>query len=96
MTETFHRDRQKDLSNRVKHKVSFDEAVTVFYDERARLISDPDHSIDEDRFILLGVSHAMRLLVVIHAYNENDAIIRIVSARKAAKNETKIYEGGNK
>ena len=54
---------------------------------------DPDHSVDEDRFILLGLSNKLNLLVVCHCYKENDDIIRIISARKATKNETKQYRG---
>lgn len=86
-------DKRKDSSNQKKHKVSFDEAKTVFYDENARLIHDPDHSEDEDRFVILGLSSALRLLVVCHCYRENDSAIRIISARKADKSEQKTYEG---
>jgi len=67
----------------------------VFYDENARLISDPDHSATEDRFVLLGLSEKLRLLVVVHTYRENDELIRIISARKAAANEAKNYGGSN-
>ena len=87
-------DKRKDSGNQKKHDgVSFDEAKTVFYDEFARLIHDPDHSEDEDRFILLGLSSNLRLLVVCHCYKEDENIIRIISARKAEKTEKKIYEG---
>ena len=64
---------------------------TVFYDENARLISDPDHSENEDRFIILGYSFKAKLLVVVHIYKEQDELIRIISARKATKNESKYY-----
>lgn len=77
--------------NRKKHKISFEEAQTVFTDPNARLIADPEHSIDEDRFVLLGISSALRLLVVCHCYREDDLVIRIISARKATKKEQKQY-----
>ena len=77
--------------NRRKHGVSFEEATTVFADENARLKHDPDHSQEEDRFILLGFSAKLRLLLVCHAYRENDEVIRIISARKATPNERKQY-----
>lgn len=82
---------QKEAANRQKHGVSFDEARTVFFDEHARLIADPDSSDDEDRFILLGYSEQTRLLVVCHCYRENDSIIRIYSARKATRPEKNTY-----
>ena len=78
--------------NQRRHKVSFDEAKTVFYDENARLQYDPDHSEDEDRFLLLGTSYSLRVLVVCHCYREKDTLVRIISARKATKNERKQYE----
>lgn len=84
-------DKRKNSGNRKKHGVSFEEAETVFYDENARLIHDPDHSIDEDRFILLGLSVRLRVLVVCHCYRQGDAMIRISSARKATKKEQKRY-----
>jgi len=71
--------------------VSFAEAQSVFSDEFARLIPDPDHSDDEDRFIILGVSISARLLVVCHCIRSEDTI-RIISARKAQKSERKLYE----
>ncbi len=88
----FEWDENKNITNQKKHKVSFEEAKTVFYDENARLISDPDHSEKEDRFVLLGLSDGLRMLVVAHTYRESDEIIRIISARKATKKETKSYE----
>ncbi|MGE5443068.1 MAG: BrnT family toxin [Ignavibacteriales bacterium] len=88
----FGRDQNKNVANRKKHKVSFEEAKSVFYDETARLISDPDHSEDEDRFILLGLSSKLQVLVVAHTYRASDEIIRIISARKAIKKERKFYE----
>jgi len=84
-------DEKKAKENIEKHKVSFTEAETVFYDPFAKLIHDPDHSDGEDRFVILGMSKLLRLLVVCHCYKEDDSIIRIISARKATKNETKDY-----
>ena len=81
----------KAVANARKHGVSFDEASTAFSDEQALVIPDPDHSEDEDRFILLGLSVALRLLVVIHCFREDDDVIRIISARKATKQESKDY-----
>lgn len=80
----------KSKTNLTKHGVSFDEAKSVFYDEFARLEHDPDHSKDEDRFVLLGVSSLLRLLIVIHVELEED-VIRIISARKATKKEGQQY-----
>ncbi|MGI5098380.1 BrnT family toxin [Treponema socranskii] len=80
--------------NYAKHRVAFEEAKTVFYDENAILIADPDHSnIDEDRFIILGLSSEMHMLLVCHCYRKNHRI-RIISARKANLQEAKQY-GGN-
>jgi uncharacterized DUF497 family protein len=81
----------KATENLRTHGVSFDEATTVFGDGNARLKHDPDHSQEEDRFILLGLSARLRLLIVCHAYHENDAVIRIISARKATPNERRQY-----
>lgn len=88
---TFSWDDRKDRENRRKHNVSFDEAVTVFADERARLKHDPDHSHSEKRFLLLGFSVKLRVLVVVHAYRQNEHEIRIISARKATRNERAQY-----
>jgi uncharacterized protein len=89
---SFEWDEKKSASNKKKHGVSFEEAKSVFTDQFARLISDPDHSDDEDRFILLGTSIHSKLLVVCHCIRANDSI-RIISARKADKQEREIYEG---
>lgn len=88
---TFSWDDRKDRANRKKHGVAFEEATTVFADENARVMHDPDHSQDEDRFILLGFSAKLRLLVVAHAYRLKETEIRIISARKANRNERKQY-----
>jgi uncharacterized DUF497 family protein len=77
--------------NLVKHGISFNEASSVFLDEYARIIPDPEHSDDEDRFIILGLSHRLHLLVVCHCYRANQEIIRIISARKATRNEEITY-----
>jgi len=85
-------DESKNRSNKRKHGVSFPEAATVFVDDRAILIPDPSHSDDEDRFLLLGTSAALRTLVVCHCYRESVEVIRIISARMANRNERKTYE----
>ena len=84
-------DDQKAAANLKKHGVSFDDAKTVFSDERAKLIDDPDHSDDEDRFVLLGMDRALRLLLVCHCYRSEGNVIRIISARKAISKESKFY-----
>ena len=84
-------DRVKARENERKHRVSFLEAQTVFADERALLIDDPDHGIDEQRFILLGLSAVGRHLVVCHCYREAEDVIRIFSARKANAAERQVY-----
>ena len=88
---TFSWDDRKERENQRKHGVSFDEAATVFADENARLKHDPDHSQDEDRFVLLGFSAKLRLLVVVHAYRQDEREIRIISARKAVPKERRQY-----
>lgn len=85
-------DEAKNRSNRRKHGVSFEEARTAFLDENARVIPDPDHSDDENRFVLLGLSISLRVLLVCHCYRKEDEVIRIVSARKADRNEIKQYQ----
>ena len=87
----FEWDEKKAVANAKKHGVSFDEAKSVFVDERAKLIDDPDHSEDEDRFVLLGLSSALRLLLVCHCYRSENNVIRIISARKANAKETRSY-----
>jgi hypothetical protein len=87
----FEWDPAKAAENLRKHGVSFEEAQAVFADERALLLDDPGHSEGEDRFVLLGLSAAGRLLVVVHCYREADAVIRIISARKATRSERASY-----
>jgi len=82
-------DEPKNRTNRRKHGISFEEAQTVFADENALRYFDPDHSTTEDRFLLLGLSWNLRVLVVRHWYRQNDSIVRIISARKANKLETR-------
>ena len=84
-------DRRKAQSNLVKHGVSFEDAQTVFLDENARLIDDPDHSEEEERFVLLGYSFRARCLIVSHCYLEADSVIRLISARRATAQEEKLY-----
>ena len=83
----------KAITNLKKHGVSFEEARTVFFDDYARFMADPEHSDEEDRFILLGFSVRLRLLVVMHTYREDDQTIRIISARTAKRPEQRQYEG---
>lgn len=83
----------KNLTNQRKHGVSFEEAQTSFLDETAMLYKDIDHSDNEDRYILLGLSLTAKVLVVVHCYRKNDSEIRIISARRATKNEIKTYLG---
>ena len=88
----FEWDERKNAQNRRKHGVSFEEARTVFLDESALLINDPDHSEPEERFVLLGLSSALRRLVVFHCYRRSDEVIRIISARRANRMEREQYE----
>ncbi len=87
-------DNRKDKSNQKKHGISFEEAQTIFFDENAVEFFDPDHSESENRFIMLGLSYRLRVLVVCHCFRKSDSEIRIISARKATKKERKVYFGG--
>lgn len=87
----FEWDNRKNRENKQKHKVSFEEAQTVFLDENAIRYFDPDHSDDEDRFIMLGMSFTLRVLIICHCYRKDDSVIRIISARKADKREQLAY-----
>jgi len=89
---SFERDDRKNTQNRHKHGVSFEEAQTVFFDEQALLVADPDHSEHEERFILLGLSSALRTLVVCHCYRREGGVIRLISARRADRQERELYE----
>jgi len=88
---TFEWDEAKAAENQRKHGVSFTEAETVFSDDHALLVDDPEHSDQEDRFALLGLSASLRTLVVVHCYRDEQAIIRIISARKATRRERDVY-----
>jgi len=85
-------DPRKDRANRKKHGVSFEEAATAFYDEEGLLLDDVEHSDAEDRLVMLGLSSSLRLLVVIHPYRGDDAVIRIISARRATRPERDVYQ----
>jgi uncharacterized protein len=87
----FEWDPAKAAANVKKHGIGFDEAKSVFADERAKLIADPEHSDDEDRFVLLGLSTKLKLLVVCHCYRSKSNTIRIISARKATAIESRQY-----
>lgn len=88
----FEWDARKAAANLRKHGVSFEEARTAFLDDNALLRPDDDHSDDEDRFLLLGLSGRMRTLVVCHCYRQEDEVIRLISARKANSLERQQYE----
>ena len=87
----FEWDARKSRSNKAKHGVSFDEARTAFLDESARVIADPLYSEDEERFVLIGLSVRLRILVVCHCYRESAQVIRIISARRADPSEQREY-----
>jgi uncharacterized protein len=91
---SFEWDPKKAESNEAKHGVSFEEAKTVFYDERALVIPDPDHSKVEERFVIMGMSALSRVLVVVHCFRSNNNVIRIISARKAGTKEMQPYAKG--
>ena len=93
MTIEFQWDDNKARINSEKHGVTFQEAKTVFYDEFADQFFDQENSDEEDRFLLLGRSIHSRILMVSHCYRESDEVIRIISARRATKTETKFYRG---
>ncbi len=84
-------DERKNASNKRKHGISFEEAAMAFADDNALLLDDPDHSVSEDRFVLLGLSTELRILVICHCYREDDDVIRIINARKADRRERKQY-----
>ena len=84
-------DKSKASLNKRKHGVSFEEAVTVFYDDDALEFHDPDHSESEDRFFMVGLSFKTRVLLVSHCARKSGLVIRIISARKATKRETQKY-----
>lgn len=87
-------DENKNEINKKKHSLSFEEAMEVFEDNNAVLFDDPDHSIDENRFLIIGAIKSEKICIVSHCYRNNDNIIRLISAREATKNEKKIYQKG--
>ncbi|MDO4398849.1 MAG: BrnT family toxin [Candidatus Saccharibacteria bacterium] len=96
-TLSFEWDETKNRQNIKKHGISFHEATSVFYDGNAILFDDPDHSIKEDRFLIIGISEKLHICIVSHCYREDNNVIRIISARKATKREVDAYdnqEGG--
>lgn len=88
----FEWDETKNKVNVQKHGISFEEAESVFFDEFALLIADPDHSENEDRFVLLGLSAKLRLLLVCHCFEVDDGLIRVISCRKANRKEIPLYQ----
>ena len=91
MPLTFEWDQEKAESNLRKHGVSFEEARTVFYDEHALVMPDPDHSSAEERFVIMGLSSTLRILVVVHCFRKGGSSIRVISARRAGTKEQKPY-----
>ena len=87
-------DENKNRINLEKHGITFEEASTVFFDDRAILFDDPEHSIDGDRFLLLGMSETAKVCIVCHCYRESDTVIRIISARQATRKEGQRYVRG--
>lgn len=85
-------DENKNEINKKKHGLSFEEAKEVFGDENAILFDDPDHSLDEDRFLIIGSVKSSKICIVSHCYRDNDNVIRLISARAATKNEKRVYE----
>jgi uncharacterized protein len=91
MDLVFEWDERKNRANQRKHGVSFEEARSAFLDENARVLPDPEHSEEEERFVLLGLSTSLRVLVVCHCYRQKEEVIRIISARKADREEQRQY-----
>ena len=91
----FEWDEPKAAVNLKEHQVSFEEAKSIFFDEFAVQFFDDDHSSDEDRFLMLGMSSGAKLLIVCHCEREHGAVIRIISARRATKRESAFYRGGH-
>ena len=90
----FEWDEPKAAANLKKHQISFEVAKSIFFDEFCVKFFDEDHSSDEDRFLMLGMSSVAKLLIVCHCEREHGAVIRIISARKATKRESAFYRGG--
>ena len=90
----FEWDPQKNEINKRKHGISFEAAKEVFYDELAILFDDPDHSVDEERFLIIGSLKTEQICIVSHCYRDNESRIRIISARRATRSEKKAYFDG--
>ena len=93
-TIKFEWDDHKNDINKKKHGLSFEEAIEVFGDENAILFDDPDHSIEEDRFLIIGAIRSAKICIVSHCYRDNDNVIRLISAREATKSEKRVYQEG--
>ncbi len=93
-TLVFEWDPNKNEINKKKHGLSFETAKEVFYDEFAILFDDPEHSIEEERFLIIGVTRSEQICIVSHCYRDNENRIRIISARKATKHEQRAYQDG--
>lgn len=93
-TIKFEWDENKNEKNKKKHGISFETAKEVFYDDNAVLFDDPDHSIGEERFLIIGMTNSSKICIVSHCYRGSDNIIRLISAREATKNEKTIYQKG--
>ena len=87
----FEWDEKKNNINIKKHGISFEEAIMVFYDDDAIVFDDPDHSIEENRFLIIGMTDKDKICIVSHCYRDNEDKIRIISARKAEKGEIRVY-----
>lgn len=90
----FEWDENKNKINQKKHGLSFETAKEVFFDQAAILFDDPDHSDEEERFLIIGMTKASKICIVSHCYRDSDSIIRLISAREATKTEKKIYKKG--
>lgn len=93
-TLKFEWDKNKNEINKAKHGLSFEEAREVFEDDNAILFDDPDHSVGEERFLIIGMVKSSKICIVSHCYKDSNNVIRIISAREATKNERKIYQEG--
>ena len=93
-TIKFEWDPNKNETNKKKHGLSFETAKEVFYDEFAILFDDPDHSDDEERFLIIGETKAEQICIVSHCYRDHENVIRIISARRATRTEQRTYLDG--
>ena len=93
-TLSFEWDENKNEINKKKHGISFETAREVFYDDNAILFDDPDHSVGEERFLIIGMTRSLKVCIVSHCYRDQDNVIRLISAREATKHERKTYEEG--